>query len=183
MLRRQSEKLAFPWNNSYDHSILRPKFSTCFCPTRMEKDYLWDCCSFPAVMLGGHSPIHCSLSSIIRERWGEHRKPLIHTLWVQLLYEWQLKFRNLITQRQQQFREDAKRDKKIPFLCLISPAQIGNRDDPCTLELPHIMERSTTTTTTPLYHTAGIRKNKFFGTFWGNRWWKSGEILFCPLWW
>lgn len=116
MLRRQSEKLAFPWNNSYDHSILRPKFSTCFCPTRMGKDYLWDCCSFPAVMLGGHSPIHCSLSSIIRERWGEHRKPLIHTLWVQLLYEWQLKFRNLITQRQQQFREDAKRDKKIPSL-------------------------------------------------------------------
>jgi len=41
---------------------------------------------------------------------------LIHILWVQLLYEQQLKLRYLITQRQQQFREDAKRDKKISSL-------------------------------------------------------------------
>lgn len=148
----------------------------------MEKDGLWDCCLFPAVMLGEHSPIQYSLSSIIRERWGEHRKHIhshSHTLGPTALWTTiKTQVFNHSEAAAVQRRRKERQENPIPFLCWISPAEWKRGWSMHSVEHPHIMKRSTITTTAPLYHIAVIRKSKFFGTFWGNRWEKSDEILF-----
>lgn len=126
---RWSGKLGFSWLKVYDCSILRPKFSTSFCSTRMDKHAVCDCCGCPSVTLvGRHScpvlPLSCQQRKVV---WAP-KPPCSLILGSTAL---QMAIKNHEADCSETSR--GKREIFNPFVCWISQTQDGNRGDPWAL--------------------------------------------------